>query len=388
MKPNLEVNSIDFDSFWLHGVNSADEVSQLTATEITKRAHILVVDDSSFMRAALVHELAGLGYTHISQVHDGKSALDLLNNNVVDLVLLDIEMPGISGMDVLATMKSSAKLSTVPIIVISGILDEDKVMKCIELGAEDFLSKPFNPTLLKARVSSSIEKKLLRDLELKHVEEMRKEQEQLALEKDKSDRLLLNILPALIAHELKTNTSEISQAHDEVTVLFSDLVGFTSFSRSVSASELVHMLNRVFSAFDDLAFHLKLEKIKTIGDAYMLVGGLPIARPDHAQACIQMGLGMITALEVVNKSLGCSLQMRIGMHSGPVAAGVIGKRKFAYDIWGDTVNTASRMESTGQAGCIQVSQSTYEFARGCFHFEPTGGVDCKGIGLMPSYLVS
>ena len=210
----------------------------------------------------------------------------------------------------------------------------------------------------------------------------------MALEKDKSDHLLLNILPAPIAQELKAGANEIAQAHPQVTVLFSDLVGFTSFSRTVSASELVHMLNKVFSAFDDLAFELKLEKIKTIGDAYMLVGGLPTARADHAQACIRMGLGMVKALNEVNAEIGSSLQMRIGMHTGPVVAGVIGKRKFAYDIWGDTVNTASRMESTGQAGRIQVSNTTFELAQHDFAFEATGGVECKGIGLMPSYLVA
>ena len=386
--PGVHKNTIDFDSFWLHGVASPDQIPAQTASDKSKLAHILVVDDSRMMRAALVRELNDLGYSRITQAEDGQSALGLLEQHDVDLVLLDMEMPGISGIDVLTTLKTGAVPSPVPVIVISGAQDEDKVVQCIELGAEDFLPKPFNKTLLKARVSSGIEKKLLRDLELERLEELRKDKEQMALEKDKSDHLLLNILPAPIAQELKAGANEIAQAHPQVTVLFSDLVGFTSFSRTVSASELVHMLNKVFSAFDDLAFDLKLEKIKTIGDAYMLVGGLPTARADHAQACIRMGLGMVKALNEVNAEIGSSLQMRIGMHTGPVVAGVIGKRKFAYDIWGDTVNTASRMESTGQAGRIQVSNTTFELAQHDFAFEATGGVECKGIGLMPSYLVA
>lgn len=386
--PGVHINTIDFDSFWLHGVASPDQIPAQTASHQSRLAHILVVDDSRMMRAALVRELNDLGYNRITQAEDGQSALSLLEQHDVDLVLLDIEMPGISGIDVLTTLKTGAVPSSVPVIVISGAQDEEKAVQCIELGAEDFLPKPFNKTLLKARVSSGIEKKLLRDLELERLEELRKDKEQMALEKDKSDYLLLNILPAPIAQELKTGASDIAQAHPQVTVLFSDLVGFTSFSRRVSASELVHLLNKVFSAFDDLAHDLKLEKIKTIGDAYMLVGGLPTARADHAQSCIRMGLGMVKALNEVNQQIGSSLQMRIGMHTGPVVAGVIGKRKFAYDIWGDTVNTASRMESTGQAGRIQVSHTTFALAQHDFAFEATGGVECKGIGLMPSYLVA
>jgi adenylate cyclase len=385
--PGIHTSAIDFESFWLHGVANAADIALSTAAGKAKQAHILVVDDSRMMRAALVRELNTLGYTRISQAQDGHNALQQLEGGDIDLVLLDMEMPGLSGMDVLKALKTNDTPNEVPVIVISGAQDQDRMVQCIELGAEDFLPKPFNQTLLKARVLSGIEKKLLRDLELARLDDLRKEKEHIALEKDRSDHLLLNILPQSIAHELKNRTGEIAQAHPEVTVLFSDLVGFTSFSRTVSAKELVHMLNKVFSAFDDLAHDLKLEKIKTIGDAYMLVGGLTDSGDAHAQSCIRMGQGMVQALDQINREIGSNLQMRIGMHTGAVVAGVIGKRKFAYDIWGDTVNTASRMESTGKAGRIHVSHSTYSLAQDAFTFEPTGGVECKGIGLVPSYLV-
>jgi class 3 adenylate cyclase len=172
---------------------------------------------------------------------------------------------------------------------------------------------------------------------------------------DRSERLLLNILPRPIAERLKHHPTTIADAHAEVTVLFADIVEFTKFSASILPQRLVEILNDVFSEFDRLAERHGLEKIKTVGDAYMVVGGLPTPRADHAEAVAEMALEMRDALAGYEKTIGASLQLRIGIHTGPVVAGVIGRRKFSYDLWGDTVNTASRMESHGLPGVIQVT---------------------------------
>jgi class 3 adenylate cyclase len=209
----------------------------------------------------------------------------------------------------------------------------------------------------------------------------------LAKEHERSERLLLNILPAQISARLKGSDRPIADGFAEVTVLFADIVGFTELSQELSPERLVEMLNHIFSAFDDLAERFGLEKIKTIGDCYMVAAGLPEARVDHAEAIARMALGMRDELERVNRLTGQSLRIRIGVHTGPVVAGVIGKRKFIYDLWGDTVNTASRMESSGVAQEIQVTRAVYDKLVGKFEMEGRGTIKVKGKGEMETYLL-
>ncbi len=203
----------------------------------------------------------------------------------------------------------------------------------------------------------------------------------------RSERLLLNILPAPISARLKENGEAIADGFAEVTVLFADLVGFTELSQRLTPEELVVMLNRTFSAFDDMAVALGVEKIKTIGDCYMVAAGLPERAPDHAERVARMALGMRAALEDINREGGYALRVRIGIHSGPVVAGVIGKRKFIYDLWGDTVNTASRMESSGRPGEIQVTREVHERLRASFAFERRGVIQVKGKGELDTYIL-
>ncbi len=209
----------------------------------------------------------------------------------------------------------------------------------------------------------------------------------LAEEHRRSERLLLNILPEAISARLKENGDAIADGFAEVTVLFADLVGFTELSQKLSPAELVVMLNRTFSAFDDLAEELGVEKIKTIGDCYMVAAGLPERRSDHAQIVARMALGMRDTLAKINHEGGYKLRIRIGLHTGPVVAGVIGKRKFIYDLWGDTVNTASRMESSGAPGEIQVTRQVYERLTSGFELERRGLIQVKGKGEMETYLL-
>lgn len=212
-------------------------------------------------------------------------------------------------------------------------------------------------------------------------------EEALKLEQRKTERLLLNILPASIANQLKDTPTTIAEHYETVTILFADIVGFTKLSTQISATELVKLLNYIFSAFDQLTERYELEKIKTIGDAYMVAGGLPITRLDHAEAIAEMALDMQQVITELNRQAGSSLDIRIGIHSGPVVAGVIGLKKFVYDLWGDTVNTASRMESYSLPGKIQVSQQTYELVKRHFILTQRGSMEVKGKGYMTTYFL-
>jgi adenylate cyclase len=209
--------------------------------------------------------------------------------------------------------------------------------------------------------------------------------ERLETERARSETLLLNVLPAPIAERLKREEGIIADRFEQVTVLFSDLVGFTKLAQRLSARELVELLNEVFSEFDELAAKHGLEKIKTIGDAYMLVGGLPVPRDDHARAVAAMAGEMVEVVQRFARDRDATLSMRIGIHSGEVVAGVIGLRKFTYDLWGDTVNVASRMESHGEPERIHLSQETAELLQPHFELEERGVIEVKGKGPLKTF---
>jgi len=209
----------------------------------------------------------------------------------------------------------------------------------------------------------------------------------LAVEREKSDRLLLNTLPAPIAARLKESPATIADGFEGVTVLFADIVGFTELASELEPGEVVALLDGLFSTFDRLADRHGLEKIKTIGDAYMVAGGLPVYRADHTEAVVEMGLDMVDAVSGLAGQIDVPLSVRIGIDCGPVVAGVIGRRKFIYDLWGDTVNTASRMESHGVAGSIQVTPRVFEKLKDRYQFSAREPMPIKGKGVMAPYLV-
>ena len=357
---------------------SADLLRARLATPLTEHT-VLVVDDHDFSRDAVARSLALDGHT-VFVAKNGHQALTLLRARSFDLVLLDIMMPEMNGFQVLEQCRSDPQLRHIPIVVISGSDDLDSVVRCVEMGAADYLFKPFDHVLFKARVDACLEKKRLRDQEQAYIRQLKAEQE-------KSERLLLNVLPAPIAARLKQEQGIIAEQFDDVTVLFADIVDFTTLAARVTPTELVGVLNEIFSLFDELAEQHELEKIKTIGDAYMVVGGLPVARADHAEAVADMALDMRRAMTRFSAEHGELFTMRIGISSGPAVAGVIGTTKFAYDLWGDTVNTASRMESHGLPGHIQVSAATYKRLRAAYRFTTRGLIDVKGKGAMRTYLL-
>lgn len=225
------------------------------------------------------------------------------------------------------------------------------------------------------------------EVELAKARELEKAYSLVQRKNEESEKLLLNILPASVADRLKGGEIEIADSYDQVTILFSDVVGFTKLASRMPASELVHHLNLLFSEFDRLAIDSGIEKIKTIGDAYMAVAGLPEPRPDHAYATANLALAMIDAVDRLSSTTGLPLRLRIGAHSGPVTAGVIGKHKFAYDVWGDAVNTAARMESYGVPGRVHVSADTRALIQDGFELEARDSIDVKGKGRMNTYLI-
>ena len=207
------------------------------------------------------------------------------------------------------------------------------------------------------------------------------------IEHARSERLLLNVLPESVARRLKQTDGVIADAYPEATVLFADIVGFTPLSQELDPGELVALLDRVFTSWDELAAEHGLEKIKTVGDEYMVVGGVPDPRPDHAEAVAAMALDMSARLEAASSGRAVPLRVRIGIDSGPLIAGVIGRSKFIYDVWGDTVNTASRMESSGEPGRIQVTDRTRERLGGSYQLSDRGETEIKGKGPMKTHFL-
>ncbi|MDX1437208.1 MAG: adenylate/guanylate cyclase domain-containing protein [Anaerolineales bacterium] len=340
---------------------------------------LLIVDDNEDNRIVLARRLERQGH-EIFSAQNGREALDVLETGEFDLVLLDIMMPEMNGYQVLECLKRDKRLRSVPVIVISAVDELDSVVRCIELGAEDYLTKPFNRVMLKARISAILEKKQLRDQEKEALR-------LLEIEREKSERLLSSILPDPIADRLKQNHSTIADSFSDATVLFADIADFTRYVAEMTPEAIVELLEEIFSVFDRLTDVYGLEKIKTVGDAYMVVGGLPKPMPDHTQAVACMALAMMREIEKFDTPLGEPFSMRIGVHAGPVVAGVIGSRRFLYDLWGDTVNVASRMESHGLPGRIQTTEIVHQRLKEDFSFQPRGLIPIKGRGELMTYFI-
>ena len=349
-------------------------------------ARILIVDDQKANISLLEQMLRSAGYVSVSSTENPRAVYDLHERNCYDLILLDLQMPGMDGFEVMEGLKRIDENGYLPVLVITA--QPNHKLRALKAGAKDFVSKPFDLAEVLARVRNMLEIRLLH-METKML------YERVSAEQRLSERLLLNVLPHAIAERLKGRTEAagnsfteiIADSFPEVTVLFADIVDFTRFSESLSAEALIGVLNDVFTSFDRIADNRGLEKIKTIGDAYMVAGGIPVARADHAEAVAAMAIEMREAIATIGKTLDEPLAMRVGIHTGPVVAGVIGRSKFIYDLWGDTVNTASRMESHGVAGGIQVSEATYLRLRESFELESRGEIDVKGKGKMVTYLL-
>jgi len=348
---------------------------------------VLLVDDQAMIGEAVRRMLAGEADIVFRYCQSADAALETAAEFRPTVILQDLVMPGIDGLDMVRRFRATAATAHVPVVVLSG--REESIVKAqlLGAGASDYLVKPPDRVELIARIrvqSDAYHRLLERNAAFEALERSLAE---LKREQEKSERLLLNILPAQIAVRLKDGEASIAESFPCVSVLFADLCGFTEFSQLVDARHLVAMLDEIFSTFDHLARAHGVEKIKTIGDAYMAVAGVPVPRDDHATAVAAMALGMQEAFQGVMRSRGLTMELRIGVHSGPVAAGVIGRHKFSYDLWGDTVNIASRMESHGEPSRIHVTQATRDLLGDAFRFTDRGEIRVKGKGTMPTFFL-
>ena len=364
----------------------------------TSQASILVVDDKPDNVRLLSTILTEKGY-QVRKALNGPRAIATVQEFPPHLILLDVMMPEMNGYEVCTKLKASPKTSSIPVIFLSALDDVSDKVKAFDVGAVDYITKPFQEKEVLARVANQLtiqsQQKLLQQ-QTKQLEELVERLQNeikerqgvelaLRLAQKKSDHLLLNILPGAIVENLKKGERTAAERFDSATVLFADIVGFTSLAARISPLEVVDFLNQIFSTFDQLTEKHGLEKIKTSGDAYMVAGGLPVARADHVEAIANMALDMLAAIAHFQTDTGEPFQIRIGIHTGPVVAGVIGTKKFSYDLWGDTVNVASRMESQGLPGYIQVTTAIYEELKDRYVFEERGAIEVKGKGEMIAY---
>jgi len=352
-----------------------------------------------------------------------KAILNQACADLPDLILLQIhELTGVEAR-LCEVLKKRPQTRSIPIVIIGHDQDPQRRLRAFEAGAVDYISDAIWLEEMVARVKAQVaayrlqrrlrlqaqravsagsatnlladlQRALRRQAQLlksqnqqlqQEMQEREQAQKALRLEQQKSEQLLLNILPKAIVDKLKQLQGSLAERFDDVTILFADIVNFTPLAARISPLDLVNWLNQIFSEFDRLAERHGLEKIKTIGDAYMVVGGLPLPRQDHPQAVLEMALAMQDVAQRLTRQDGLDFQLRIGINTGAVVAGVIGIKKFSYDLWGDAVNIASRMEAQGEPGMIQVTEATYQRLRSHYHFEPMGQVLVKGRGYMTTY---
>ena len=330
---------------------------------------LLVVDDEEFNRTLILRHLKKEGYEDVEVAENGRQALDILDGGNFDLVLLDIEMPETDGYGVLEQLKSDMRLRDIPVIMISSIDDMDSICKCIELGADDYLPKPFDPVLLRARLGACLDKKRLLDEKTSYLN-------QIKTEKKKSEDLLNVILPAAAANELKRSGRVEPRQFDNVALLFCDIVGFTSFCSKHTAEEVVGGLQVLFVKFEEITRNHQMEKIKTIGDEFMATAGLLAPNENPLLSAIKCGLDMAAAARETEPNW----EVRAGVHCGSVVAGIVGRDKYQFDVWGDTVNIAARMSGQGSPGAVAMTHKAWLQVEDDCLGRTLGRVDVKGKG--------
>lgn len=352
------------------GAGPDTTLDELTADAERQRAplsgRVLVVDDDEINRDVLSRRVRSQGAEVITAT-SGLAALATLRAEPFDAVLLDVMMPDMNGYEVLREMKADTSLRDIPVVMISALDEVESAVRCIRLGAEDYLAKPFEPTLLRARLRASIEKKRLHDREIVHLRTIDEERR-------RSEALLHAIFPPQIVRELKANQSVRPRRYENVAVLFSDTVGFTSFAEAREPEEVIDHLQQLVHRQDEIAEEHGLEKIKTIGDAFMAAAGLLRHMSDPVMACVRCGLDMIEAAHALDPPW----ELRIGVHLGPLVGGVLGRKQYLFDLIGDTVNTASRVENAGAPGAVSLSGSAWQQIAHLSMGRSLGIVEVKG----------
>ncbi len=331
-------------------------------------SNVLIVDDNPLNLRLLAQILNHMGFT-VRPAKNGRIALSSAKAAPPDLILLDIMMPEMNGFEVLAHLKADPDLRDIPVLVISALDDMDSIVKGIKLGAEDYLPKPFERVLLQARIETCLERKRLRDREKHHLQ-------QIEAEKRRADELLHVILPNAIVAELKATDRVQPRLYQNVAVLFADVVGFTPYCETHTPEEVLTNLQALVEAYERITFAYDLQKIKTVGDAFMATAGLLNGLDNPVASCVRAGLKMIAAAP----KLPAGWQVRVGIHIGPVIAGIVGHRQYSFDLWGDTVNTAQRIETQGEPGTINLSHAAYQQVANLWQAEAKGCTPVKGKG--------
>jgi CheY-like chemotaxis protein len=330
---------------------------------------ILVVDDNEDNRYTLARRLRREGWTHLAMAENGREALDKIAKERFDLVLLDIMMPEVNGYEVLERLKTDPGTRDIPVLMISALSEIESVVRCIELGAEDYLPKPFNPVLLRARINASLEKKRLHDQELSYLAEIERQ-------RCRAEALLHAILPAQAVAELESSQAVTPRRHEDVVVVFADVVGFTGFCDRLAPEKIVENLHLLASTFEDITAQHSLEKIKTVGDGLLATAGLLLPNPDPVMSSIECAASTIASA----RRLPIPWDVRVGIHVGPVVAGVVGRQKFSFDIWGDTVNVAARLASYGTSAGINMSTAAWKQVSTRVRAVPLGPITIRGKG--------
>jgi len=325
---------------------------------------VLAVDDA----ADNLNMVAGLlgGRIKVKVARNGQKALAIAESDPPDLILLDVMMPEMDGYEVIKRLKSNPATKDIPVIFLTARSEVEDEAQGFTLGAVDYISKPFNPLIVKARVNTHLE---------------------LVRQRRRTEELLAAILPRKVIDQLKETGTSAPESFDQVSLLFSDIVGFTPASSGLTPEFLISELSSIFTSFDQIMAHFECERIKTIGDAYFAVCGMPRPDPMHARKLVAAGLDCIRHVKTRNESSRQKWEIRVGVHTGPVVGGIVGIDKYLYDVFGDAVNMTSRVETSSEPMRLSVSEETYKLVQDDFLFTPRGTVDLKGKGAVPLYFV-
>jgi class 3 adenylate cyclase/ActR/RegA family two-component response regulator len=353
--------------------STLESLAALPAVQATQTGRILLVDDSADNRELYSAILTAQGHT-VTLAADGQSALDFLaqaGSEGCDLVLLDVMMPGVSGLEVLERIKSQPRFRHLPVVLMSALGEEEVVVNSLLRGAEDYLRRPVSPLLLRARISNCLETKRLRDREQGYQRRI--------------DELLHALFPPAIVSELKEKGTVQSRRHERVGVMFLDVVGFTPFceAHKHDPETVVDRLQWFVRILERTARRHGVQKIKTVGDAFLATAGLLADDPEPVATLVRCAADMIA-----EAGTPVGWQVRVGIHRGPVVAGIVGETQFGYDVWGDTVNMAARVESAGRPGLISLSAEAYDDVRARFPAAAPRDVALRGIGPVVLYDLS
>lgn len=342
---------------------------------------ILIVEDDPIHGKIIQHVLENIHDIKLLRSNNGVDALKIVANDSPDLILTDWDMPKMSGIEFCKEIQRNKEFEHIPVIMCTGINTSSENLKtAFESGVVDFIRKPIDKMELLSRVNSML--KLSESYQT-----IKKQKEEILAEKEKSDKLLLSILPKKIANDLKEYGKTEPELFDNVTVYVSDIVDFTEKSSRIEPKVLINELNDIIEGFDIIMEKHHCERIKTVGDAYWAVCGMPIPNKNHAENILNAAIETLEFLKKRNKTSEHKWEIRIGVHAGQVVGGIIGSKKYIYDVFGDTINTASRLEKNSEPMRIHLSETIYELVKDKFDFEEQPPLEVKGKGKMKMYFI-